>query len=638
MYNKWVEREGLFMSKSNTSSPKHSKTKQPQNDKLMPKRKKYYFTIAFSVMILLVLILVEVAMRVAGYGIDTRIFIKPKYKPDIYVGNINFELKYCSYPVENKIFTDMLIKNVFPVVKSKGTLRGFVIGGSSAQGFPYKSNHSFSKITELALKTSNKYRNVELLNLGISAMSSYYEKDAALKLLSFQPDFLVIYSGHNEYYGRISASTGGNYFSKNLYLHLKELKIFQLLFNLTAPPQNKNYTLMAEQFNQSKFIKNDSFDEQVAGNFIKNIEAIVKAYSRRNIPVIIVEPISNIIDMPPFSGEKDAEYANFIMQYQETIKKADKEKLREFYSKRLPQKEYDLNANIRYLDAITQSILDGKPSINNYIIAKDLDIVPFRARSELVEALRTYCTSKSGIYNNLFFVPLPDILVKQYGENILSNRIFIDQLHFNMNGQIVMSKVISSKIAEIFKFNEGEREKITSFYRDDSEIIRKIHFLPAYRIAVTTSMSYLLSNEPFTGMLLKYKYDESNNFTAANDLDRGLIDLIDKNNQRTNSSEVESVLIVDYYLNNHKYDIAQEYVNAGLWVFPGNYRPYHIAAKYYKEAGKVDQAKETLITSYLLSEKNEIIYNEMKSYFGENGLNNVIQEIDRKYGGPIKYQ
>ena len=344
-------------------------------------------------------------------------------------------------------------------------------------------------------------------------MSSYYEKDTAMKLLSYQPDFLVLYSGHNEYYGRISASTGGNYFSKNLYLYLKELKIFQMLFNLTAQPPNKNDTLMAEQFNHHQFIKNDGFDKQVAEDFIKNVDAIVKAYALKNIPVIVIEPVSNLIDMPPFAGEGDEQYRDFIKRYQAIIRQADKGKLREFYTRRLSHKEYNVNANIRYLDAAAWSVLDGKPSINRYIIAKDLDTIPFRARSSLSKALRTYCRNKSGIYQNLHFIPLQDLLVQQYGETVLSNRIFIDQLHFNMNGQIVMSKVISAKIAEIFKFTNAESEKVAAFYLNEPEIVKMLHFLPAFQINVIKTISHLLANEPFTGMLLKY--NQANNFTPA---------------------------------------------------------------------------------------------------------------------------
>jgi lysophospholipase L1-like esterase len=624
------------MSKGGIKQQKHPKTKprkivgSPKNQPLS-KAKKTFFAITFVGLVLMVVILTEVFMRIAGYGIDTRVFIKPKYKPDIYVGNANFEHKYYSYSIENIKFPDMVINNVFPVVKSKGTLRGFVLGGSSAQGFPYESNHSFSKILELALTASKKYQKVEILNLGRSAMSSYYEKDTAMKLLSYRPDFLVLYSGHNEYYGRISASTGGNYFSKNLYLYLKELKIFQMLFNLTAQPPNKNDTLMAEQFNHHQFIKNDGFDKQVAEDFIKNVDSIVKAYALKNIPVIVIEPVSNLMDMPPFAGEKDEQYRDFIKQYQEIITKADRVKLQEFYERRLSHQEYDLNANIRYLDATARSVLDGKPSLTGYTIAKDLDTIPFRARSSLGKALRTYCRNKSGIYKNLHFIPLPDVLQKQYGETVLSNRIFIDQLHFNMYGQVVMSKVISAKIAEIFKFTNPESEKVAAFYLNGPEIVKRIHFLPAFQINVIKTISHLLANEPFIGMRLKY--NQANNFTPAAYPDAELAALME-----TSSFDViPSELIIDYYIYTKRNEMARNYVAAGIWAYPGSCAPYLIAARYYRQMGQIALAKDSYINAYLLSEKNQDIYNEMNDYFRSNGLSDVIQGLDRKYGNAVKY-
>ena len=134
-------------------------------------------------------------------------------------------------------------------------------------------------------------------------------------------------------------------------------------------------------------------DKEVAGIFLKNIDDIVKAYSKRDIPVIMVEPVCNLYDMPPFAGEGDDKYKKFILEYNDVVKSNDKEKVKEFYTGRLNKKEYDINANIRYLDAQSRRIIDGKPDMDSFISAKDLDIVPFRVRSELVKELEHYCES-----------------------------------------------------------------------------------------------------------------------------------------------------------------------------------------------------------------------------------------------------
>jgi len=145
-------------------------------------QKKLAFTLVFFALIIAFFLFFELLLRLLGYGFDTGIFVKPKYIDEIYIENLAFTNKYKpkQYWISNDL-SQMLIRNTFTSEKSKNTLRGFVLGGSSAEGFPYETNQSFSKMTELALKQSGKYDNIEILNLGISAMTSYFIKDTAKK-------------------------------------------------------------------------------------------------------------------------------------------------------------------------------------------------------------------------------------------------------------------------------------------------------------------------------------------------------------------------------------------------------------------------------------------------------------------------
>ncbi|MBN2029096.1 hypothetical protein JW824_02530 [bacterium] len=227
---------------------------------------------------MIVLVLFELLLRLLHYGIDTRVFIQPEYIPDVYVDNPSFVDKY--YSGDRFEQAEAYVKNVFQVSKPKNVLRGIIVGGSTAEGYPFRSNQSFGKIAEVALNATQSDIRFEIINLGFTAMTSYYVKDAATKALDYEPDFMIIYAGHNEYYGTISQSTGGNHFIKNLYISLKEFKIFQLLYNLFNRNQDINdefITLMANQFNNTRFIKNDDIDGQLADHFIKNIHGVVRA-------------------------------------------------------------------------------------------------------------------------------------------------------------------------------------------------------------------------------------------------------------------------------------------------------------------------------------------------------------------------
>lgn len=600
--------------------------------------KQIAFILVFCLFFLLIFVGVEVTMRMAGYGIDTRLFVTPKYISDMYVDNLRAADKF--FPKQSQLTDEKLsddsIRNYFPVKKPENTLRGFFIGESSVQGYPYQSNHSFSKITQEALKSGGKYQNVEIINLGVSAMTSYYIRDAALKALKYDPDFILIYAGHNEYYGNVSYTTGGNYFSKNLYLALKELRSFQWLFNVMGTDNRggKTGTLMEKQFNNHHIPSDPKVDREVAGDFIKNINTIVKTYAGKNIPVIIVEPICNIYDMPPFGGENDKEFKGFIRQYYETILGSDREKLQQFYTKRLGEKKYDRNANIRYLDAVTRRILDGKPSRAAFTAAKDLDTVPFRVRTPLVKALRSYCAETAKTDKRLYFIPLADLMAHKYGDGIFGNEIFIDQLHFNQRGQRILANIFSAKIADIFGYSQTEKTQIDTFFGDDDQVSQAIHFMPAYQIAVDKQIAGLTSAPPFTSMLIRYHPSLDSQFNPITDIDKGLVQLTKAMFVHNGNLNIQVGPIVNYYLHYHDPLTAKEYVDADMQLFPGSYWTYLMAARFSLLERNIPQAYEYYKTAYLLSEKKLEIYDEIRDEFYKRNQGDLFKRIVRKYGKP----
>jgi len=79
-------------------------------------------------------------------------------------------------------------------------------------------------------------RNFEIINLSLTAVNSYTTLGFAREVVDYDPDAVLIYTGHNEYYGAPGvASTervGDNPFLIHLTLRLREFRLFQLLTNL----------------------------------------------------------------------------------------------------------------------------------------------------------------------------------------------------------------------------------------------------------------------------------------------------------------------------------------------------------------------------------------------------------------------
>jgi lysophospholipase L1-like esterase len=128
--------------------------------------------------------------------------------------------------------------DAFLVTKPAHSLRIFVLGESSAAGFPYPPNGTFARVLEDALTDVLPRDTVEVVNMGMAATNSYTIVDLAGEVIDQRPDAVVIYGGHNEYYGALGAGStetlGSHPSFVRLYLNLQRLKTFLLLRNLTS--------------------------------------------------------------------------------------------------------------------------------------------------------------------------------------------------------------------------------------------------------------------------------------------------------------------------------------------------------------------------------------------------------------------
>jgi tetratricopeptide (TPR) repeat protein len=90
----------------------------------------------------------------------------------------------------------------FAAHKPDGALRIFVIGGSSAYGFPWDERSSFSRFLRDALRATWPDRQIEVINSAAMSYGSHRLRILTHELLTYEPDLLVLYGGHNEYVER----------------------------------------------------------------------------------------------------------------------------------------------------------------------------------------------------------------------------------------------------------------------------------------------------------------------------------------------------------------------------------------------------------------------------------------------------
>lgn len=211
------------------------KKKTPDNNsprELSPQKKKIFFGIIF-LLPLFFLIILEGSLRVFNYGGNLDLFIEgPEGYSEYLRCNPNVARRY--FTMQSSLPTPP--KQLFLKQKPVNGYRIFVLGESSAAGFPFGNNASFPNILERGLSDAFPQKRIEVINIALAAINSYTLLDIVDEVFKQSPDAILIYAGHNEYYGALGVgsvqSLGNMRWLINTYLQFQSLKIFLLIRDL----------------------------------------------------------------------------------------------------------------------------------------------------------------------------------------------------------------------------------------------------------------------------------------------------------------------------------------------------------------------------------------------------------------------
>ena len=147
------------------------------------------------------LIILEIFLRVINYGYNLDQWVdvgEGKYELNSNIGKRYFTIGD---------FTPTTSEDCFDIDKKANSFRVFVLGGSSAEGFPFSPMGSFARYIRRRLELVYPKTNIEVVNLGMTAINSYTLLDLLPGVLDQKPDLILIYAGHNEYYGALGVGS-----------------------------------------------------------------------------------------------------------------------------------------------------------------------------------------------------------------------------------------------------------------------------------------------------------------------------------------------------------------------------------------------------------------------------------------------
>ncbi|MEL7363061.1 MAG: SGNH/GDSL hydrolase family protein, partial [Bacteroidota bacterium] len=230
---------------------------------------KRFVFIALSLFLpVLVLGMLEGGLHFAGVEQSARSpFVPVPSRPDARVLNPDYVARYFPAFIPAVAFTPLAAE------KPDDVFRVVALGGSSTAGFPYQFYHGFPARLQERLADALPALRPEVVNLGLTAVNSYTLWDLRRPVVAQQPDAVVIYAGHNEFYGALGVgstveSFGDRVALKRLALRLKRTALgaaFDGAPRGAAAPTSDDRTLMARMVGDATITRDSDAFAAVAG-------------------------------------------------------------------------------------------------------------------------------------------------------------------------------------------------------------------------------------------------------------------------------------------------------------------------------------------------------------------------------------
>ena len=333
----------------------------------------------------------------------------------------------------------------FAATKGKSEFRIFCLGGSTVQGRPYSIETSFTTWLELTLQAADSSHDWRVVNCGGVSYASYRLVPIMVELLNHSPDLFIVYTGHNEFleertYGEIKRQPR---WIKGLHHYATRSRIYgvsQQLLTSRAPSETSDLNaevdaLLDYQGGLAKYHRDDEWRDDVIQHYEHNLRRMVHIARDAGIPLLLINPVSNIRDTPPFKvevsenliGESRAEFDRLW----ETAKVSGWEDLsakQELIKQVLVMDER--HAEAHFLMAKVQEAMGNLTAArSHYLVAKDEDICPLRMlesmHAALVDVARQTRTP---------LIDIRQIFEAQAEHGIPGDDLLIDHVHPRIEG------------------------------------------------------------------------------------------------------------------------------------------------------------------------------------------------------------
>jgi lysophospholipase L1-like esterase len=384
----------------------------------------------------------------------------------------------------------------FAAVKRPDTFRIFCLGGSTVQGRPYAVETSFTTWLKLNLDAARPQTDFEVVNCGGISYASYRLVPIMSEVLKYEPDLFIIYTGHNEFLEDRTYQRLKRVPSMLIGVHRAMLNLRS--YSLANEFISKRRSRPTETGSSSKTVlptevsakldfddglktyhRDEVWREGTIEHFARNLQTMISMSRGAGIPIILVNPVSNLKDSPPFKSE-----------FSTGLSSNEKERITELWEEAGKLSWDDTYGKIRFLEQAAE--IDNRHAGLLYLIgkcyehigrldeakkwfvnAKEEDVCPLRILEPMNEAILSVAAK-----NDVPLVDVKSLLEGQSKEGVLGDEWLLDHVHPTIEGHQLISNSLYEAMEDmkLVSTPEGWRTKRDGLWKLHLSSLSKVYF------------------------------------------------------------------------------------------------------------------------------------------------------------------
>lgn len=406
---------------------------------------------------LLFLLVLESALRLAGYGQSSRFFLPWRVAGQtVHLTNA----RYCEHFVDRELSRAPEAEAL--TAKDESTVRIFVLGGSAAYGDPDVA-FGFCRQLEVLLNAHASHRTFEVINAAVTAMNSHVARRIARDCASHKPDVFLVYMGNNEVVGPYGPPTlpEGLYASR-AFIDLciaakKDIRLGQWIDRtgqaMRARRGSTKKWMGMEAFLDSHIACDDPKLRSCYSHFRENLRDIIRTAQACRARTILCTVPTNVRSCAPFgSRHADGLAGDRLDAWDRHFQEGrQRETARDFQGALVAYEQAgaidDASANLAFCRATCLYALgrvdEARPL---FVQARDLDTLRFRADSPIDKVIRDVAATDAS--RGVSLCDLTAVLERQSQGRLLGDDLLLDHVHLNFRGNFLTALAALRTIRE----------------------------------------------------------------------------------------------------------------------------------------------------------------------------------------------